>query len=136
MVHSAHVIEMTEDAIGDLREAESGQRGFILTHDPAYARSFADRTVSSTWKIRRVAQLTSDNPLQHARALEIETLMIKRATVMGKPLDLGRAGDFAGAAHMIGGGRGRELMAAIDMRAQIFLDEEASGDRSTRCCGP
>ncbi len=122
--HSASIIETTEAALGDLREAESGQRGFVITRDPAYARSFAARVDSATRTIARVVEQTDDNELQHARAKEIAVLMKERAAFLLQPLDLARRGDFSGAVTVIASGRGRELMDAISVRAKGFLDEE------------
>ncbi|MES2419702.1 MAG: diguanylate cyclase [Pseudomonadota bacterium] len=122
--HSAGVIETTEAALGDLREAESGQRGFVISRNPAYARSFAERVDSAARTIAKVVDQTSDNPLQHARAREIALLMKERSTFLLQPLDLARHGNFTGAVAVITSGRGRELMDAITVRAQGFLDEE------------
>lgn len=122
--HSAGVIETTEAALGDLREAESGQRGFVISRNPAYARSFAERVDSAARTIAKVVDQTSDNPLQHARAREIALLMKERSTFLLQPLDLARRGNFTGAVAVITSGRGRELMDAITVRAQGFLDEE------------
>ncbi len=122
--HSASVIETTEAALGDLREAESGQRGFVITHDPTYAQSFTERVGSARRNIANVVQQTEDNPLQHARAREIASLMKHRTTFLLQPLDLARRGDFPGAIAVIGSGRGRETMDAIAVRAKGFLDDE------------
>ncbi|RKE45923.1 MULTISPECIES: diguanylate cyclase [unclassified Sphingomonas] len=122
--HSAGIIETTEAALGDLREAESGQRGFVITRDPAYARSYAERVDSAARTIARVVEQTDDNPLQHARAQEIAVLMKERSAILLQPLNLARRGDFSGAVAVIASGRGRELMDAISVRAQGFLDEE------------
>ncbi|RZM23255.1 MAG: diguanylate cyclase, partial [Sphingomonas sp.] len=122
--HSAGIIETTEAALGDLREAESGQRGFVITRDPAYARSYAERVDSAARTIARVVEQTDDNPLQHARAQEIALLMKERSAILLQPLNLARRGDFSGAVAVIASGRGRELMDAISVRAQGFLDEE------------
>ena len=122
--HSADVIETTEAALGDLREAESGQRGFVITRNPAYAQSFTERVSSSAQNIGKVVRLTDDNPLQHARAREISALMAQRSKFLQQPLNLARHGDFQAAIGIIASGRGRELMDAISVRAKGFLDEE------------
>lgn len=122
--HSVEVIETTEAALGDLREAESGQRGFIITRNPAYARSFVERVERSARNMAVAVQQTTDNPLQHARAREIALLMAQRAAFLREPLILARRGDFAGAVAIVASGRGRELMDAISVRAKGFLDEE------------
>ena len=124
VVHSAQVIEATEEALADLREAESGQRGFVITHNPAYARSFAQRIASASRNINHVVGLTNDSVTQHTRAREIADLIAKRSAVLRQPLDLGRRGDFAGATRVIASGRGRDLMDAITVRTESFLDEE------------
>ena len=122
--HSASVIETTEAALGDLREAESGQRGFVITHDPTFAQSFAERVESAKQNIAKVVEQTEDNPLQHVRAKELESLMKHRISFLLQPLDLARRGDFPGAIAVIGSGRGRETMDAINVRASGFLDDE------------
>lgn len=122
--HSAEVIETTEEALGALRDAESGQRGFVLTHDVGYARAFDERVGSATKNIDRVVALTSDNALQHTRAREIAGLMRQRSAALRQPLDLGRSGDFPGALAVIAGGKGRALMDALTVRVQGFLEDE------------
>ena len=122
--HSANVIETTEAALGDLREAESGQRGFVITRNAAYARSFTDRIDSAASHIAKVVRLTDDNPRQYARAREIAMLMAKRAAFLQQPLNLARHDDFAGAAAAIAHGHGREFMDSIGMRTTAFLDDE------------
>lgn len=122
--HSAQVIETTEAALNDLREAESGQRGFVITRDPAYARSFAKRLDSAAQTIARVAGQTRDNPRQHARAREMALLMKERSAFLRQPLGLARRGNFAGAVTIIASGRGRDLMDAISVRGEAFLEEE------------
>jgi diguanylate cyclase (GGDEF)-like protein len=124
VIHSAAVIETMEESLSDLREAESGQRGFVLTRNPDYARSFAQRIASASRNIDRVVWLTKDNHLQHNRARAIAGLMAQRYVSLRQPLDLGRSGDFNGATKVIAGGRGRELMDAIAVRAQSFLEDE------------
>lgn len=122
--HSAEVIETTEAALGDLREAESGQRGFIITRNPAYAQTFAERVESSARNMAVAVRQTNDNPLQHARAREIAALMSQRSAFLRQPLILARRGNFSGAVAIVVSGRGRELMDAISVRARGFLDEE------------
>ena len=124
VTHSAMVIETMESALGDLREAESGQRGFVITRNAAYARNFFDRVASSAQHVAQVVRLTGDNPLQHRRARELARLMAERSAFLRQPLDLARRGAFDAATNIIASGRGREIMDAIAVRAQAFLDEE------------
>lgn len=122
--HSAIVIESTEAALGALRDAESGQRGFIITHDPSYTRSFNASVFSATAQMAAVVERTGDNPRQRRHARDIARLMAQRIVVLRGVLDLARRGRFDAAVAGVGDGRGQRLMDAINVRAQSFLDEE------------
>lgn len=124
VTHSAAVIETTQLSLAFLRAAESGQRGFIITRDPGYPKSFEQQLSISLRNIAHVVELTTDNPVQHARARELETLMTDRASFLRKPLDLGRQGAFAAAVQEIASGPGSGLMDEISTKARAFLDEE------------
>ena len=124
VAHSAAVIEMTEDAVGELRAAESGQRGFVLTHKAGHASYFVSATTNAAEKMRRVVELTRDNPVQNARARELAQLMAQRTAILRQPLTLARGGDFPAAVRLISTGRGLELMDAIAVRSRAFLDQE------------
>lgn len=124
LIHSAEVVQTTEAAMGELRDAESGMRGFVLTHNPSYASLFEERIASASSHMAHVVKLTTDNPPQHARAREIADLFAKKSTVQHRIAALGRRGDFAGAAAVVASGTGREIMDTISVRAKVFLDEE------------
>lgn len=130
--HSDEVIELTLSALNDLRDAESGERGFILTHDAAFARTFDERIASSAERIGRVIELTADNTAQSGLARDMAYLMAQRALLLERPMGMGRRGDFAGAARAVASGQGRTIMVAIDWRAARFLAAERAlrGDRA------
>ncbi|HEX7874693.1 MAG TPA: diguanylate cyclase [Sphingobium sp.] len=124
VIHSAEVIETMDNALVELRDAESGQRGFVLTHKAVFAESFEQRVAGSRRAVTRVVELTADNPVQSGRARELRSLMEQRTAVLREPLDLARHGRFDEARDAIASGRGRELMATVTLRTQSFLDEE------------
>lgn len=124
VMHSAAVIETMETALDELHAAESGQRGYILTRNLAYAHSFDERVGAASRDVARVVQLTADNPLQQTRAREIARLMAERIAVLTVPLRLGRSGRFDEATAIIASGRGLDLMEALTLRARGFLAEE------------
>ncbi len=74
VIHSAELIETTEEALGALRDAESGQRGFVLTHNPVFASDVAEEMDKASSSMARVLELTRDNPPQHVRARQIATM--------------------------------------------------------------
>jgi diguanylate cyclase (GGDEF)-like protein len=124
VTHSAEVIETTGDALVQLRDAESGQRGFILTRNPAFSVAFAQQLAGSRQAIDHVVSLTRDNPLQNGRARELRALMDQRAATLREPFALAARGDFTAAKSIVASGRGRDIMANVSMRADGFLAEE------------
>lgn len=124
VTHSATVIETMDEALVALRDAESGQRGFVLTRNAAFAQSFSERVANSREAIANVVRLTIDNPLQNARARELRALIDQRIIILRTPLGLAQHGDFAAAQAFVAGGQGRELMTVITLRSQSFLEEE------------
>lgn len=122
--HSSTVIETTQIALNQLRTAESGTRGYILTRSPAFAASFEDAVNSADQNIGSVVAMTRDNPAQHGRAQELAKLIRDRCEMLRQTVDLGRRNDFSLAQTKIAGGQGRELMDAILVRTRNFLDNE------------
>jgi len=124
VTHSALVIETTQMALVYLRAAEAGQRGFIITHDPAYTRSFNRQVSSSLGSIGRVIALAQDNPAQQNSVRELAELMANRVAVMRQTLDVARRGNFAGAADLAVRSNGNVATDMIVRKARAFLAEE------------
>ena len=65
--HTHKVIEGLEGMLSDLKDAETGQRGFLVTGDEHYLDPYNAGTVAVHQKIADVRKLTSDNPRQQRR---------------------------------------------------------------------
>ncbi|WDF73670.1 diguanylate cyclase [Novosphingobium sp. KACC 22771] len=122
--HSSSVIENTQVTMNQLRAAESGARGYILTRSPAFAASFDEAISNAQQNFGRVVSMTRDNPIQFRRAQELARLIGERSEMMRQTVAMGRRGDFANAQVKIAGGQGRELMDAVIVRTANFLENE------------
>ncbi|MBB3953359.1 diguanylate cyclase [Novosphingobium sediminicola] len=122
--HSSAVIETTQIALNQLRSAESGTRGYILTRSPTFATSFDEAVNNADLNIGRVVAMTRDNPAQYGRAQELAKLIKDRCEMLRQSVDLGRRDDFSKAQAKIANGQGRELMDAVLVRTRNFLDNE------------
>lgn len=122
--HSAEVIETMGDALMELRDAESGQRGFVLTQNAVFAQTSEDRIAASHRAFDQVVMLTADNPVQNRRVRDVRRLADARIAVLRETLDLARHGDFKKARDVIANGRGRTLMMAVSQQARTFLNDE------------
>jgi diguanylate cyclase (GGDEF)-like protein len=124
VTHSARVIETMDDGLSALREAESGQRGFILTRNAAFADNANMNIRAARQAMEHLTRLTADNPMQNMRARELRGLMDRRIGMLGAMLTQARSGNFDGARDTIARGGGRDLTTMITLRVDSFLAEE------------
>ena len=63
------VIQRVDGLLSSLKDAETGQRGFLLTSRESYLQPFNDARASLPGQIQQLRNLTFDNPQQQARLL-------------------------------------------------------------------
>ena len=124
VAHTEEVIQTLDETMADLREVESGQRGFLLTRNPAFARTVDERIFDTARGVVRLQQLTRDNPVQSRRAARLRSAVAERLKALRGPLALGRAGRFEAAIATVADGHGRDLMDAVVVHAQEMIEEE------------
>src|ERR1700733_7810101 len=67
IIHSDAVISALDDLLSTAKDAETGQRGFLLRGEEKYLEPYNVARSSIAAKIDAVAELTLDNPAQQAR---------------------------------------------------------------------
>src|SRR3954466_12020588 len=60
--HTREVVIELERALSTLKDAETGQRGYLLTGDDAYLEPFRAASARMDGTLARLTTLTSDNP--------------------------------------------------------------------------
>lgn len=124
VTHSEQVLNTANRSLSHLQQAESGQRGFILTRNPEFAEAVDTEAVSARGAVVELDRLTGDNPAQNARAKHVRALVNQRADLLAATMRLARNGDFSGAQAVTATGRGRNLMQLVDARVGDLLNEE------------
>lgn len=122
--HSQQVIVRLNEALAQLIEAESGQRGFLLTRDERFATGVDRRLSDASRGFRQLEVLTADNPLQLERAAAVRDAAARKAAFTRQTIALARRGDFAAAIRNTAGGRGRDLMEEVNRHAAALLQRE------------
>jgi signal transduction histidine kinase len=110
VTHTLQVEEQLSSVLARLQDAETGQRGFLVTHDPQYLAPYYDGRKRITAELEALRNMVADNPRQAAAAKalnECATARIERLTV---GLDLGRSNKFEQAAEVLRVGLGKKLM--------------------------
>ncbi len=107
-----------------LRTAESVQRSFILTKDSTYLDRLTLELQNGKDNLDTLLALTSDNKIQTARLMGLDSLLQARTKTITRGLELG-AGGLDDLIAFVKAGQGKEEMAHIDSVLHSVRIEEA-----------
>ena len=120
--HTNEVLTRLEAVLSTLKDAETGQRGYLLTGEAAYLEPYRDAVDRLPRQIADLRQVTLDNPAQTVRVLRLDQLASEQLAILRRGLDLfalepdrGRA--LAAARQTVLSGQGKPAMDAI--RAEV-----------------
>ncbi|RPD38673.1 response regulator [Chitinophaga barathri] len=91
--HTNDVIRYLDDAISSMKDAETGQRGYIITNDENFLDPYRGAEDSIRKYIRQFKDATVDNPTQQAAAEQLITVSNQRMTVLNNNIRKKRKGD-------------------------------------------
>src|SRR6476469_5117393 len=106
-------------------EAESGQRGFLLTGDPTYLKPYNAALPKIDHAFGRLRDLVSSNGTEamNSNATQLNGLIGKKLNELESTLALNERSGREAAFQLIDTGLGQRLMDEIRGRAQSILDE-------------
>jgi PAS domain S-box-containing protein len=80
--HSNKVIEKLEKAISTLKDAETGQRGYLLTDNDAFLQPYKGAVLTAGRLVSEVGVLTRDNAVQQSNVASIKNILDHRAGIL------------------------------------------------------
>lgn len=123
--HTHKVISTVEDLQSNLSDAESSQRGYLLSQDRSHLMSYREGVERSRALLDRLDSLTIDNPVQQDK---VKTLRALTANRLGRMAEVLRQSEDAGmqrALDMAREGVGANMMAEIRrLTAAMRADED------------
>ena len=124
VTHTFEVQQEAHNLLGELRTAENGQRGYVLTQNQEYLKPVDAAIAKVPGLVESLRKKTADNPSQQARLDRVEPLIGPRLDVVRRSIELTRQGDRDGAIALVATGRGKDLMEEITVEMQQFDREE------------
>ncbi len=125
--HTAQVRLELAHSLRLLADAETGQRGFLLTADPAYLEPYELAGRQLPGALQRTAALLADDPAQRARLAELQALANDKLAELGRTIAVQRAGAPDRALALVASGQGKRTMDAFrDLHATMMSVEEAT----------
>jgi PAS domain S-box-containing protein len=125
VIHSDEVLNALEGVLSTMDDAETGQRGYLITGDDRYLEPYHAAVAAIHGRVQRVKQLTADNPRQQARIPLLEEQISAKLKALGRDIVLSKK-DPEAARQTILTGEGKKEMEAI--RAQVRTMEQEERD--------
>ncbi len=91
----------TESLLSQLKDAEVGQRGYLLTNDRRYLQPYEQSIEIVNETVTRLKELTTDDPSQQQRLARINQLMLDRLEILRQTLELAGLGQIDQAKSII-----------------------------------
>ena len=112
--HTRDVLQVNQQLRASVQQAEDGERGFLITHDPAYLAPYAAAEKDLGPEETRLARLVTDNTIQTRQVRALIDAVERRRRIIDRVVATARSGDFEAARALIVGGQGRTAMGEID----------------------
>ncbi len=99
--HTYAVIIETENIISSLKDAETGQRGYILSNDSTFLEPYKSGKENAVKALDSVRSLTIDNPAQQADVKAIDSLIKHRLSIIDLLVNEKRTGHEVSLENMV-----------------------------------
>jgi methyl-accepting chemotaxis protein len=126
VTHSHEVLEHIGDVLSELKDAETGQRGYLLTGDEAFLAPYRTGSGDVLIQTNALRTLTADNPNQQKRVDSMELLVTAKLAELKETIDLRAKGSADEALKIVRGAEGKRAMDDI-RRILDQMDNEERG---------
>lgn len=123
---SDKVLLKIESLMSALKDAESCQRGYLLTGKPSYLEPFQRSLSEISDNFGALSKLTQDNPKMQQLLAECQPLIDEKLNIKRKTIALRQRGEVSEAIKLLATERGRILMEQLRQVINKMRQEEES----------
>jgi methyl-accepting chemotaxis protein len=123
---SHQVVTGLDEFLSAMKDAETGQRGYVITGATRYLDPYQGARGMADQKLKQLRELTSDNPSQQQRITALEPLVAAKFSELQETIDLRRTRGFAAAEQVVITDRGKNVMDSIRKLVSDMDAEETS----------
>lgn len=124
VAHTWRVINTLERVISSMKDVESGDRGYLLTGDPAYLEPYTNASRDIPKEFHELLTLTADNPKRQPEIEKMRALIDRRLAVLQSGIDKVRAGQTDRAGLLSQSGTGKAEMDQLRAMTSSMQDEQ------------
>ncbi len=121
--HTFVVLSRADDLLSALRDAETGQRGFLLTGEESFLEPYAAVHDGISGRLKELRQLTQI-PAARKHLDALTPLVDAKLAEMAHVIELRRNKETAAVLKVVSGGQGRRLMDSIRVEMSGFTEIE------------
>jgi PAS domain S-box-containing protein len=128
--HTYKVIDVSENLLSNLKDAETGQRGYLLTLTPEYLEPFYQSQPSIRRAIGQLKQLTQDNPAQQRSIERLELLISQKLQELDQTTQLAKQQQSQAALAIVRQNQGkawmdqiRQVIDTVEQRERLLLTQ-------------
>ncbi len=124
VAHTYQVINSADSVLSLMKDAETGERGFLLTGDETYLAPYNSAMAALPGALKELKGLTSDNSQQQARCDQINRLTDERLRVLTHAIGLRKSQEVDSALALVRYGRGEPAMGELSSTLGAVISEE------------
>ncbi len=131
VLESQRTINLLESVLSQVKDAESSQRGYLLTGESDYLRFYHDARSRLGRELEELGRSTEPGGIQHRLATELVPLCERKLAELQLTIELRQANNEADALSVVREGRGLDLMREIrrDVAAFRIAEERRMSTR-------
>jgi diguanylate cyclase (GGDEF)-like protein len=122
--HSFLVLRAIDELDVAMYQAETGQRGYVLTGDDDYLGPYTKAIARVAPLYGDLQSLTADNPIEQDRLGQLAPLLQLRLAELARTVQVRRDVGFDAAVSVVSGNHGRALMRQIEATLAAMIAEE------------
>jgi methyl-accepting chemotaxis protein len=120
--HTHLVLEHIATVLSEMKDAETGQRGFIITADSSFLDPYRSGSAEVGKTLTELRELTADNPTQQRHIATAEQLVNAKLAELDRVIKLRKPNTFDVAEKAIATGDGKRAM--DDLRRELAAMEQ------------
>ena len=124
--HTYEVLDTLGDTLSQLKDAETGQRGYLLTGVDSYLEPYNSAMTVIDKDLRKARDLTKDNAQQQHRLDVLEPVIASRLALISESIELRRNNGERAAVAEIVQKHGKKLMDNIRLQINEMMDAESA----------
>ncbi|MEG4107334.1 CHASE3 domain-containing protein [Microcoleus sp. S13_C5] len=122
--HTHRVLTELEATLSTLKDAETGQRGYLLTGEERYLEPYHSAIARINQQVVGLQQLTADNNLQQQRLRGLKIAIDSKLAQLQETINLRRKQNLAAAVRQVKTDRGKQIMGDIRQQIAAMTAEE------------